>query len=117
MLKHPRALDAFLRANQMNMYTRDKIVNFATFVRRYLSLKQCHCGGVEQGMLDGSYRLHSFAFYSQLSIKLAIFGRQKQASCGWRLIYANDYRRYNLAGKSNSMFSSKVNRFDGFVNR
>ena len=67
--------------------------------------------------LDGSYRLHSFTFYSQLSSRLTIFGLQKQASCGWRLIYANYYPWYNLAGKSNSTFSSKINRFDGIINR
>ena len=51
------------------------------------------------------------------SSRLKIFGLQKQASCGWRLIYANYYPRYNLAGKSNSTFSSKINRFDGIINR
>ena len=45
------------------------------------------------------------------------FGLQKQASCGWRLIYANYYPGYNLEGKSNSTFSSKINRFDGISNR
>ena len=30
--------------------------------------------------LDGSYRLHPFAFYSQLKSRLTIFGLQKQAS-------------------------------------
>ena len=58
-------------------------------------------------MLDVSYRLHSFTFYSQLSSRLTSFGLQKQASFSWRLIYANYYPRYNLAGKSNSTFSSK----------
>ena len=33
---------------------------------------------------------------------------KRQASRGWRLIYANYYPRYNLAGKSNSAFSSKI---------
>ena len=40
-----------------------------------------------------------------------------QAWCGWRLIYANYYPQYNLAGKSNSTFSSKINRFHGIINR
>ena len=59
-------------------------------------------------MLDGSYRLHSFTFYSQLSSRLTIFGLQKQASFSWRLIYTDYFPRYNLAGISNSTFSSKI---------
>ena len=59
-------------------------------------------------MLDGSYRLQSFTLYSQLSSRLTIFGLQKQASFSWRLIYADYYPLYNLAGKSNSTFSSKI---------
>ena len=31
VLKNPRALDTFLHANQMKMYTWDKIVNFRNF--------------------------------------------------------------------------------------
>ena len=54
---------------------------------------------------------------SYRAARLTIFGLQKQASCGWLLIYANYYPLYNLAGKSNSTFSSKVNRFDGVINR
>ena len=39
MLKNPRALDTFLRANQMKMFTWDKLVNFRNYFRRYLSFK------------------------------------------------------------------------------
>ena len=47
-----------------------------------------------------------------------IFGLQKQASRGWRLIYANYYLWYDLRGKSNSVFSrSIINRFDGIIKR
>ena len=33
------------------------------------------------------------------------------------VLVCNYYPRYNLAGKSNSTFSSKINRFDGIINR
>ena len=43
-----------------------------------------------------------------VSNRLTIFGLQRQPSRGWRLIYANYCPRYNLAGTSNSTFSSKI---------
>ena len=45
------------------------------------------------------------------------FGLQKQESWGWRLIYANYYLQYNLVGKFNLPFFSKINHFDGIINR
>ena len=59
----------------------------------------------------------SFTFYSQLLSRLMIFGLQKQASGGWQLIYANYLTPNLMAGKSNSKFSSKINRFDGIIDR
>ena len=54
--------------------------------------------------------------YSQLSSRLMIFGWQKQASCGWQLIYSHYYPRYNLAAKSNYLtFFSKINCFDEII--
>ena len=104
-------LDTFLHANQMKLYTWDKTVNFRNF---FLLNNVIGRGDVKQ---ERSHRLHSFTFYSQLSSRLTIFGLQKQASFGWRLIYANYYPRYNLEGKSNSTFSNKINRLHGIINR
>ena len=108
MLKNPRVLDTFLHANQMSVYLRQNgkfsPVQFAAiFLLNNVLLGRC-----QARTLDGSYRLQSFTFYSQLSRRLTIFGLQKQALCSWWLIYENYYPRYNLAGKSNSTFSSKI---------
>ena len=95
-LKNPRALATFLHANQINMYTWDKIVNSRNFCWPLSFFQIMSLGRCWVRTLDGSYRLHSFTFYSQLKSRLTISGSQKQASCGWRLIYANYYPRYSL---------------------
>ena len=46
-----------------------------------------------------------------------IFSLQKQTSGGYRLICAYCCPQYNLAGKSNTTCSSKINCFDGIINR
>ena len=107
MLKNLWTLNTFLHANQMRQNSKFLQRLFpAIFLLNVI-------GAMLSKNVGCSYRFHSFTFYSQLSSRLTVFSLQKQESCGWRLIYANYYLQYNLIQKSNSPFSSKINRFDG----
>ena len=88
VLKNQRVLDTFLYANQIkHVYLRQNS-KFSKFLLPATFLLNDVIGAM-LSKLGGSYRLHSFTFYSQLSGRLTIFGLQKQASCGWRLIMQN----------------------------
>ena len=74
--------------------------------------------GAMLGKKVGWFQQIAFLFVLQLVIEQINDFWFTKAGIVWLAAdFANYYPRYNLAGKSNMTFYSKINRFDGIVNR